>query len=849
MSRKRTLHFKTNVQLKSIIGKDLINDDNIAILELVKNSFDADAKEVIVKYLNLKDNDDEYVNGFSNKTSRLIIQDDGVGMTEQDVENKWLNIAYSEKKTVQKQHNRRMAGAKGVGRFSCDRLGKHLNLYTKTKNDRDYFKLSINWKEFEIEDEDKEIQSINLSSEIISASEMKQLGFNDFHNGVLLEIIKLRSTWAYQIFQDEKIIKWDVNKFVTLKQYLEKLINPNQAFTKDDFGIYVEAPEFLNENNDLDKSQQFIGQVKNRIFEKLDFKSTSIECETINNGHLIQTVLRDKGQTIFRILEANPFSENIKNAKVTIYFLNPYTKSFFTKQTGIRSIDYGSIFLFMNGFRVSPYGQPGNDWLGLDQRKGQGQRRYLGVRDVVGRIEIQDDNNDFQIITSREGIVRNDNYKALVNQSRNNSFFFKTFRRLERYVVDGLDWDKAPSNINLSSIHNKIVSGETLEDELTYSEDNKTKQLRVYSSIHSIISVKTDDVKELYINENLISQKIVEEKEKSQQEFEKLLDDFENQKIDSETLNRILKNRAKHNKELERELKNFEKYSTDEATTKALLELQNYKKTIEEQNRLITQLRNKLKSLEDEAAKAAERAAQAQSEIDKIKTELTEAKSQNLFLKSIKSKDLEEVLNLMHHIGISTGTIQNYIKGAVFKIDNKLEFEEGELKNIFSKLNYELNKIYSISRFSTKANFKVESKDSKLDLISFTEEYLLNIVKPFLPKKISLTVIENDENTSFETKFKPLELIIVIDNLISNSRKAFNRLESSLDKKNYNHKIEVEISVLNEETLEILFRDNGDGIPDTNKNKIFDYGFTTTEGSGLGVSTRKRINRKNWWKN
>ena len=53
------LHFKTNVQIKSIIGKDLINDDNIAILELVKNSFDADAKRVDISFCNLKNNDDK----------------------------------------------------------------------------------------------------------------------------------------------------------------------------------------------------------------------------------------------------------------------------------------------------------------------------------------------------------------------------------------------------------------------------------------------------------------------------------------------------------------------------------------------------------------------------------------------------------------------------------------------------------------------------------------------------------------------------------------------------------------------------------------------------------------------
>ena len=104
------LHFKTNVQIKSIIGKDLINDDNIAILELVKNSFDADAKRVDISFCNLKSNDDKGIDTFSEDTSRLFIRDDGVGMDLTDITDKWLNIAYSEKKTRSRQFNRMMAG-------------------------------------------------------------------------------------------------------------------------------------------------------------------------------------------------------------------------------------------------------------------------------------------------------------------------------------------------------------------------------------------------------------------------------------------------------------------------------------------------------------------------------------------------------------------------------------------------------------------------------------------------------------------------------------------------------------------------------------------------------------------
>ena len=241
-NEERELHFKTNVQLKSIIGKDLINDDNIAILELVKNSFDADAKKVSVTYSNLKQNDDNTVGLFSENTSRLIIKDDGLGMDIDDIENKWLNIAYSEKKTNTRQHKRMMAGAKGVGRFSCDRLGEFLILYAKKKKNDKYVKLTIDWKKFEVEDEKKEIQSIELKHDFISSDQLEKSGIAPFHQGVVLEIIKLRSSWVYPVKNKKgEIERWDVEKFVELKKYLEKLINPNQAFEENDFGIYFKV--------------------------------------------------------------------------------------------------------------------------------------------------------------------------------------------------------------------------------------------------------------------------------------------------------------------------------------------------------------------------------------------------------------------------------------------------------------------------------------------------------------------------------------------------------------------------------------------------------------------------------
>ena len=131
--KNETLAFKVSAGLKNLIGRDLISDKYIAIFELVKNSYDANASNVKISYL-ISDQG----NG------KIIISDNGSGMTYNDIIQKWLFVAYSEKKpqnrsksAYREEIKREVAGAKGVGRFSCDRLGASLQLITKTK-DEDY---------------------------------------------------------------------------------------------------------------------------------------------------------------------------------------------------------------------------------------------------------------------------------------------------------------------------------------------------------------------------------------------------------------------------------------------------------------------------------------------------------------------------------------------------------------------------------------------------------------------------------------------------------------------------------------------------------------------------------------
>jgi len=121
-------YFKISSALKNLIGGDLITDNFVAVFELVKNSFDARATEVIITFENLYSTD-----------AKIIIQDNGKGMDYTDLTEKWLFLGYSGKRDGTEDYRDKInsgriyAGAKGVGRFSCDRLGKYLNLISKSE--------------------------------------------------------------------------------------------------------------------------------------------------------------------------------------------------------------------------------------------------------------------------------------------------------------------------------------------------------------------------------------------------------------------------------------------------------------------------------------------------------------------------------------------------------------------------------------------------------------------------------------------------------------------------------------------------------------------------------------------
>ena len=184
----KNIRFKISSGLKNLIGRELITDELIAIFELVKNSFDAHATAVTLTFENLLDENN----------SKITIADNGKGMSYDDLINKWLFVAYSAKSEGvedsgeyrDKINSKRLyAGAKGVGRFSCDRLGAKLNLITlkDTKNAKTE-NLLVDWADFE-GDAKKQFVDVDVKHQTLKDSPHKM------KHGTVLEITGLRDTW------------------------------------------------------------------------------------------------------------------------------------------------------------------------------------------------------------------------------------------------------------------------------------------------------------------------------------------------------------------------------------------------------------------------------------------------------------------------------------------------------------------------------------------------------------------------------------------------------------------------------------------------------------------------------
>ena len=412
------MRFKTSSGIKSIVGKDLITDRYVAIFELVKNSYDARATEVIVSF-NTSDDSEEGIGSLVD--GKIYIVDNGTGMSKNGLENKWLKLAYSDKQegsskesidedSLREIKNRVLVGSKGIGRFSSDSLGSVITIRTKIKYEDVEHQLTVNWDDF-----DKDLKT--LFEEIsVNYQENSLLSRTDVDSYTIIEISKLRNLWTEEQLDG-----------VTEK--LRRLKNP--FIKEDDLNIYCGINIFeLSKKYTPNKTNL----ISSNIAEVLKEKSINITASmrlSKDGSHKISITLSDRGKLIYKVEKVdNSILTQVDNIEVSVNYLTTSAKSTFTRRMGIPAVSYGNIFVYRNDFHVSPYGEEHYDIFGLNIRKSQGYNRYLATRELIGFISIKDSKNLFKETSSRNnGFIENGYFKALED-------FYMNFiqRPLERYV-------------------------------------------------------------------------------------------------------------------------------------------------------------------------------------------------------------------------------------------------------------------------------------------------------------------------------------------------------------------------------------------------------------------------------
>jgi hypothetical protein len=388
------VRFSVDAGIINRLGKELVGKHETAVSELVKNAFDADATEVNLVFENAW-----------NSGGTLSIEDNGTGMTKDQLINGFMRLSSSDKihNPISGKYKRTRAGRKGIGRFATQRLGSKLTIITHAANTDSSVKISINWNDFET---DKDLLSVSNNIEVIPKTKKE---------GTTLIIENLRDGWS------DAMIK-------RVFRYTSELLQPFPLSKKNKDEAESSIDPGFKSYYFRQEGQELIPIIDE---EEAVFKHALAEIEgyVLDDGQGCWALKSDKlnfPQEVFLIGNDNKNRENT-DAKFNLirglhfkthYFI--YEPSLFAPGTFtfIRDLSYetGGIRLYRNGFRVLPYGEQGDDWLGLDKSNNRQiiLARHMN-RSFFGFVELEDKEGEFEETSSREGLIENDALNELVD--------------------------------------------------------------------------------------------------------------------------------------------------------------------------------------------------------------------------------------------------------------------------------------------------------------------------------------------------------------------------------------------------------------------------------------------------
>lgn len=500
------IEFQVSAKTARLIGRENISDVDGAILELVKNGYDADADCVYIKYINpynnipktltlseVKDNFEDcrevvekyyYINEgkyilkdkLSNKElynltnivlslSKIIVLDNGCGMTQEILKTAWMNIGTDDKEIniYSKKKKRIKTGAKGIGRFALDKLSLKSQVFTKS-NQEEAIEWIIDWRQF---DDAKLLNQVkasitNLNKDFIEiihdlvGKDIDILNNYDWSTGTLIVLSPIREFWTKKSYEKVNNNLQNINPLGSVDKFdviVKNTLYPeldfqsiNEGINRDSYDYLIDAEYDGNDTinitldrNEIDINKKYIEEkYSDNDIERYDldefwdsekFKREKYHRNDFNGKihfkYSLKEILQSEEENLSKYSLVGSFKLKIyylKNNKSTVEIVKDFKSKSRTKLLKL----FSGIKIYRDNFKVRPYGDEGQfaDWINLSERvqkspaaaSHESGNWRVSPNQVIGSISISRINNPkLEDTANREGMVLNDAYYNFIN--------------------------------------------------------------------------------------------------------------------------------------------------------------------------------------------------------------------------------------------------------------------------------------------------------------------------------------------------------------------------------------------------------------------------------------------------
>ena len=409
-----SLSFDVDAALLVELGERLVARRSVALAELIKNAYDADATEVKIAF-----------NDVNTSQGEIIVEDNGSGMTFESLKRGWMRIATTDAlvNAYSPAFGRPRTGAKGVGRFACRRLASRLMLQSVSRTDSgtERIQADFDWRKFRGGMDISDVK-ITVSRESVDAH---------LQTGTKLTLIDLADTW-------------DRTALHELQAELSSLMDPTSIegsvkrgtnyYTDPGFNPRIEASEFPEYEGPI--VERFLGAAWGVLKGEVDSRGEPSYQLDVRNS---ETRVRLRPQSLsFRSLSGARFT-----VRMMVYTSNSFKESGYSLQEA-RNLgrQRGGVRVYLDGFQVFSYGSPGDDWLDLDQDRA---RRLVATPELL----IENAKGLARPMLSLPGnmqlfgavaLSRQNNPGIAVSIGRDRLVQNESFEALKRFVRSGIDW-------------------------------------------------------------------------------------------------------------------------------------------------------------------------------------------------------------------------------------------------------------------------------------------------------------------------------------------------------------------------------------------------------------------------